>query len=198
MNEVRDPYSILVAGVGGQGNLVCGRIIAEATVIQGLRPVVGDTFGASRRGGSVVTHIRIGKQDWGPLIPKGRVDVLLGFEPLEALRAATRYAGETTIAIVNETTVPPSDVSSGDLSYPKIKDIKEELESICKQVYMLDTGPVLGRLGSTRVLNSFMVGALSAIENEPLDSKKLRQAISNMLNSEKDLTAFDEGVKSLH
>ena len=194
---MRDPYSILVAGVGGQGNLVCGRIIAEATVIQGLRPVVGDTFGASRRGCSVVTHIRIGKQDWGPLIPKGRVDVLLGFEPLEALRAATKYGGENTIAIVNETTVPPSDVSSGDLSYPKIEDIKEELDSICKQVHMLDTGPVLVRLGSTRILNSFMVGALSAIENEPLESKNLQQAISNILDSEKDLTSFNEGVKSL-
>ena len=195
---MRNPYSILVAGVGGQGNLVCGRIIAEATVIQGLRPVVGDTFGASRRGGSVVTHIRIGKQDWGPLIPKGRVDVLLGFEPLEALRAATKYAGENTIAIVNETTVPPSYVSSGDLSYPKIEDIKDELDSICKQVHMLDTGPVLERLGSTRVLNSFMVGALSAIDNEPLESKNLQQAISNILDSERDLTAFNEGAKSLH
>ncbi len=194
---MREPYSILVAGVGGQGNLVCGRIIAEATVIQGLRPVVGDTFGASRRGGSVVTHIRIGKQDWGPLIPKGRADVLLGFEPLEALRAATKYAGENTVAIVNETTVPPSDVSSGDLSYPKIEAIKEKLEFICKQVYMLDTGPVLERLGSTRVLNSFMVGALSAIENEPLESKNLQQAISNILDSERDLTAFNEGAKSL-
>lgn len=194
---MRDPYSILVAGVGGQGNLVCGRIIAEATVIQGLRPVVGDTFGASRRGGSVVTHIRIGKQDWGPLIPKGEVDVLLGFEPVEALRAATIFAGEKTIAIVSMTPVLPSDVTSGDLSYPKIEDIQQELESICQQVYMLDTDPVLEKLGSTHVLNSYMVGALSAIKKGPLDSKNLQLAISNILDSERDLTAFDEGAKSL-
>ena len=198
VSEVREPYSILVAGVGGQGNLVCGRIIAEASVMQGLRPVVGDTFGASRRGGSVVTHIRIGKQDWGPLIPKGRVDVLLGFEPVEALRAATKYAGENTIAIVSNTTIPPSDVTSGDLSYPKIEDIKKELESICMRVYMLDSNQVLESVGSPRVLNSFMVGALSAIENGPLDSKNLRQAISNILASERDLEAFNEGVKALH
>lgn len=197
VSELRDPYSILVAGVGGQGNLVCGKIIAEATVMQGLRLVVGDTFGASRRGGSVVTHIRIGKQDWGPLIPKGKVDVLLGLEPVESLRAATRYAGEKTIAIVSMKPVPPSNVTSGNLSYPKIEHINKELESICQQVYILDTDPVLERLGSTRVLNSYMIGAFSAIEKGPLDSKNLRLAILNLLDSERDLDAFDEGAKAL-
>ena len=195
---MRDPYSILIAGVGGQGNLVCGRIIAEATLLQGLRPVVGDTFGASRRGGSVMTHIRIGKQDWGPLIPKGETDVLLGFEPVEALRAAMRYAGEGTVAIVSMMPVPPSNVTSGDLSYPSIVNIKQELESICQKVYMLDTEPVLERLGSTRVLNSYMIGALSAIEKGPIDSDNLQQAISDTLDSERDIAAFNEGVKSLH
>jgi indolepyruvate ferredoxin oxidoreductase beta subunit len=195
---VKDPYSILVAGVGGQGNLVCGRIIAEAAVAQGLRPVVGDTFGASRRGGSVVTHIRIGKQDWGPLIPRGEADVLLGFEPVEALRAAMKFAGKRTIAIVNMMSIPPSNVTSGDLRYPAIDDIRQELESICQQVYMLDTKLVLERLGSPRVLNSYMIGALSSIETGPFDSKNLQQAISNILGSERDLSAFYEGAKSLY
>lgn len=194
---MRDPYSIMVAGVGGQGNLVCGRIIAEATVMQGFRPVVGDTFGASRRGGSVVTHIRIGKQDWGPLIPKGAVDVLLGFEPVEALRAAVRYAGKRTTAIVSKMTVPPSNVTSGDLSYPEIDAIREELESICKQVYMLDTEPFLTKLGSTKVLNSYMIGAFSALEGGPLDSKNLQQALSKILDSERDADAFRVGAESL-
>jgi indolepyruvate ferredoxin oxidoreductase beta subunit len=198
VSEVRDPYSILIAGVGGQGNLVCGRIIAEATVLQGLRPVVGDTFGASRRGGSVTTHIRIGKQDWGPLIPKGEVDVLLGFEPVEALRAATRYAGERTIAIVSMMPIPPSDVTSGNLIYPKIEDIQKVLESVCQQVYMLDTEPVLERLGATHVLNSYMIGALSALEKVPLNPKNLQQAISRMLGSERDSDAFEVGAKALH
>jgi indolepyruvate ferredoxin oxidoreductase beta subunit len=187
----------MVAGVGGQGNLVCGRIIAEATVMQGLRPVVGDTFGASRRGGSVVTHIRIGKQDWGPLIPKGEVDVLLGFEPVEALRAVVRYAGKRTFAIVSKMTAPPSNVTSGDLSYPEIDDIRRELESICKHVYMLDTQPVLEKLGSTRVLNSYMIGALSALEGGPLDSKNLQQSLSNIFDSERDSDAYRAGAESL-
>ena len=194
---MRDPFSILVAGVGGQGNLVCGRIIAEAAAMKGLRPVVGDTFGASRRGGSVLTHIRIGKQDWGPLIPKGEVDVLLGFEPLEALRAATKYAGDRTVAVVSMMPVLPSNVTSGTASYPKIDDIERDLESICKQVHFLDTEPVLTRSGSTRVLNSYMIGVLSVLGGIPLDSKKLKKAISKILDSERDLTAFHEGTLAL-
>jgi indolepyruvate ferredoxin oxidoreductase beta subunit len=197
VSDVRDPYSIVVAGVGGQGNLVCGRIIAEATVLQGLRPVVGDTFGASRRGGSVVTHIRIGKQDWGPLIPRGEVDVLLGFEPVEALRAAVKFAGERAIAIVSEMPVPPSNVTAGDLSYPEVDDIRRELENICAQVHMLDTEPVLTKLGSTRVLNSFMLGALSTVENGPLEAKVLQKALSSILDSDRDQAAFDEGRRKM-
>jgi len=197
VSDVRDPFSILVAGVGGQGNLVSGRIIAEATVMQGLRPVVGDTFGASRRGGSVLTHIRIGKQDWGPLIPKGEVDVLLGFEPVEALRAATKYAGHRTVAVVSMTPVSPTSVTSGDQTYPKIDDIKNTLESICKQVHLLDSKPVLNRSGSTRVLNSYMIGVLSSLEGGPLNPENLRKAISKILDSEKDLAAFDEGTQAL-
>ena len=197
VSDVRDPFSILVAGVGGQGNLVSGRIIAEATVMQGLRPVVGDTFGASRRGGSVLTHIRIGKQDWGPLIPKGEVDVLLGFEPVEALRAATKYAGHSTVAVVSMMPVSPNSVTSGDQTYPKIDDIKNTLESICKQVHLLDTKPILNRSGSPRVLNSYMIGALSSLEGGPLNPENLRKSISKILDSEKDLAAFDEGTQAL-
>lgn len=194
---MRDPFSILVAGVGGQGNLVTGRIIAEAAVMQGLRPVVGDTFGASRRGGSVLTHIRIGKQDWGPLIPKGEVDVLLGFEPVEALRAATKYAGYRTVAVVNMTPVPLISVASRDLTYPKIDEIKNALESSCKQVHLIDTEPVLNRSGSTKVLNSYMIGVLSSLESGFLDPKNLRKAISTILDSEKDMAVFDEGTQAL-
>jgi indolepyruvate ferredoxin oxidoreductase beta subunit len=131
------------------------------------------------------------------LIPKGEVDVLLGFEPLEALRAATKYAGDRTVAVVSVMPVLPSNVTSGDAVYPKIDDIERDLESICKQVHLLDTEPVLTRSGSTRVLNSYMIGVLSVLEDIPVNSKNLKQAISKILDSEKDLNVFDEGPKAL-
>jgi len=125
---MQDPFNILVAGVGGQGNLVCGRVLAEAAVQSGLRPVVGDTFGASRRGGSVLTHLRIGKTDWGPLIPKGKADILLGLEPLEALRAAAEFAGERTVALVSKTKIPTVATNNEPTDYPAIERIIEQLK----------------------------------------------------------------------
>jgi indolepyruvate ferredoxin oxidoreductase beta subunit len=193
---VKEPYSILVAGVGGQGNLVYGRIVAEASVYQGLRPVVGDTFGASRRGGSVLTHIRIGKQDWGPLIPEGEVDILIGFEPLEALRAAIKYAGARTVALVSAIPVPPSNVTSGSRTYPKIDDIRNALDTLCKKAHFMDPEPVMNQAKSTRVLNTYMMGVLSTVENLPIEQDNLRKAISKILDSSKDLEAFDQGVSA--
>jgi indolepyruvate ferredoxin oxidoreductase beta subunit len=190
-----NPFSIMVAGVGGQGNLVCGRIIAEATALQGLRPVVGDTFGASRRGGSVLTHIRIGDRDWGPLIPEGEVDILLGLEPVEALRAATKYAGQRTVALVSTLPVPPSSVTSGALAYPAIADIKKALDSLCKEAHMLDPAPVIDRLKSSRVLNTYMIGVLSTLQALPVEPENLKKAISVLLDSDRDLEAFDIGAK---
>jgi indolepyruvate ferredoxin oxidoreductase beta subunit len=194
---MRDPFSVLVAGVGGQGNLVCGRIIAEASVVQGLKPVVGDTFGASRRGGSVLTHIRIGKQDWSPLIPRGEVDILLGLEPLETLRAALKYAGERTVVLMSKMVVEPSSVTSGNLMYPKIEDVMNALNSLCKQVHFVDPEPVMDRSGSKKVLNTYMIGVLSTVENLPIEPGNLRNAISKVLDSQLDLEAFDAGTHSL-
>jgi indolepyruvate ferredoxin oxidoreductase beta subunit len=144
---VREPFNILVAGVGGQGNLVCGRVLAEAAVRQGLRPVVGDTFGASRRGGSVLTHLRLGTRDWAPLIPQGEVDILLGLEPMEALRAGIEYAGKRTVALVSLTKIPTANVSSGEKEYPPLEKIAASLTEHCKQVNMLDAESALLRAG---------------------------------------------------
>jgi len=195
---LKEPFNILVAGVGGQGNLVCGRVLAEAAVRQGLRPVVGDTFGASRRGGSVLTHLRLGKRDWAPLIPKGEVDILLGLEPMEALRAAVEYGGKQTIALVSLTKVPTADVSSGERKYAPLEKIAAALTEQCKQVYMLDAESALLRAGSPRALNSFLLGAMSALPQSPLTKDLIRESLYAILGGDTvNVTAFEEGIAAL-
>jgi len=195
---MREPFNILVAGVGGQGNLVCGRVLAEAAIRQGLRPVVGDTFGASRRGGSVLTHLRIGTREWAPLIPQGEVDILLGLEPLEALRAATEYAGERTIALVSLSEVLTANVGLGERLYPPLKKISAALRKYCKQVYMLDAESALLRAGSPRALNSFLLGSMSALSENPLSQELIRESLYMVLGRDTvNVTAFDEGIAAL-
>jgi indolepyruvate ferredoxin oxidoreductase beta subunit len=196
---MREPYNILVAGVGGQGNLVCGRVLAEAAIRQGLQPVVGDTFGASRRGGSVLTHFRLGTRDWAPLIPQGEVDILLGLEPMEALRAAVEFAGRRTVALVSTTEVPIVNVDSEEREYPPLEKITASLTECCRQVYMLDAESALLRAGSPRALNAFLLGSMSTLSDCPLSQDLIREALYDFLGQDTvNVTAFEEGIAALH
>ena len=193
---MRDPFNIIVAGVGGQGNLVCGRVLAEASVLSGLRPVVGDTFGASRRGGSVLTHLRIGKTDWAPVIPKGEVDILLGLEPLEALRAASRFAGDRTIAIVSQAKIPTVASNNETIEYPSLERIFESLNKLCKQVIVLDAAETLTQIGSMKLLNSFILGTMGAMTQSPLSLDVIRESLVCLFGPRSpNIAAFDEGAK---
>jgi indolepyruvate ferredoxin oxidoreductase beta subunit len=193
---LKDPFNILVAGVGGQGNLVCGKVLAEASIQQGLRPVVCDTYGASRRGGSVLTHLRVGKSDWAPLIPIGEVDILLGLEPLETLRAALELGGERTIVLSSLSKLPPTSVNAGEEEYPSLQRVIEVLEKECKKTYMFDTDTALKHFGTKQVLNAFMLGTLSATDESPFTQTTLRSAVKQTLgNDPTNIKAFDAGIQ---
>ncbi len=54
-----DPYNLIITGVGGQGNVLASRMIGNMLSAKGLFVTIGETFGASQRGGSVMSHLRI-------------------------------------------------------------------------------------------------------------------------------------------
>ncbi|UCH04044.1 MAG: 2-oxoacid:acceptor oxidoreductase family protein [Candidatus Thorarchaeota archaeon] len=193
---MKSSFDIVVAGVGGQGNLVCGRILAEGAVRRNLRPVVGDTFGASRRGGAVLTHLRIGEFDMGPLIPRNQADLILGLEPLETLRAAVKFGRQDTVVIFSELKVDTADTLGGKTEYPDIDKMTEALESISGVVFRLDPKASLDKIGSSRVLNSYMIGALAGSGKTPLNPSELRGLVGETLKPKKtNISAFDAGLK---
>ena len=57
-----DPYNIIITGVGGQGNVMASRVVGNMMSRKGLSVTIGETFGASQRGGSVMSHLRISKK----------------------------------------------------------------------------------------------------------------------------------------
>lgn len=77
--------SILLAGVGGQGTVLASKLIAQAAIDLGFPARTAETIGMAQRGGCVVSHVRIGEAH-SPLIPKGKADIIIGFEPAEAVR----------------------------------------------------------------------------------------------------------------
>lgn len=109
---------ILIAGVGGQGTLLTGKIIAAAALAEGYDIKTSETHGMAQRGGSVVIHVRIARRVHAPLVPPGEVDFLLAFEKLEALRFLPWLSSEGTV-IVNCLEIKPLPVLTGACHYPE-------------------------------------------------------------------------------
>ncbi len=189
-----DAFNLLVAGVGGQGNLVCSRVVAEAALRDGLRPVVGQTFGASRRGGTVFTHIRLSENHLvGPLIPSGQLDLVLGLEPLETLRAVVQFGGQRTEAIVCPRIVETLDTLSGIRRYPDLDEMRHALKDLCRRVLWLDGKECL-RTGARR-LNALMLGVLASWDRSPVSEASIRAGVETMPGDRKmNLQAFERGL----
>ena len=92
MSMARDPFNIIIAGVGGQGNVLASQILGWIFVSKGYVVTIGETYGASQRGGAVMSHLRISETDqFSPIIPEGKCHLLVSLEPVEALRILEHY-----------------------------------------------------------------------------------------------------------
>ena len=108
--------SILVCGVGGQGTLLASKLIAQAAMAKGWQARSAETIGMAQRGGSVVSHVRIGDEIFSPMIPLDGADVILGFEPGEAMRALP-YLKQGGTVVVSPKAVQPVTASLGASKY---------------------------------------------------------------------------------
>ena len=160
-------FNLLISAVGGQGGLTLSRVIASAAVKIGLKVRVGETLGMSQRGGAVISFVRMGEDVYSPLIPEGETDVLIGMEPIEALRAA-KYVGPKTVAIVNTRPIKPVPVNLGLEEYPPIEKVIELLGKLSWKVINFDAYEIAKHAGSTRVVNSVMLGAIVALKVLPI------------------------------
>lgn len=152
--------NILLSGVGGQGVLLASRILSEAAMVQGLDIKQSEVHGMSQRGGSVVSHVRIGEAVHSPIVPDGQCDILVGFEPLEGLRYAHLVkAGGVLLHAVDP--INPSTVSAGFATYPT--DLAEQLGRFACDTIAVPAGALAEQAGNRRSANVVMVGALSPL-----------------------------------
>jgi indolepyruvate ferredoxin oxidoreductase beta subunit len=98
--------NILLAGVGGQGTVLASRLLAQCGLDRGEAAHTAETIGMAQRGGSVVSHVRLGDNMFSPLIPKGTADVIIGFEPAEAVRCVD-YLGPAGCVVVSTRPIRP-------------------------------------------------------------------------------------------
>lgn len=194
-----DKLNLIIAGVGGQGTIRAAQIVGAAAMSQGLKVLVGETYGAAQRGGSVRSQVRVGSEVFGPLIPYGRCDVVLGLEPLEAARCALemlRFGGRV---VSNSHPVPPVAVKTGDSEYPALDDIIETLRKIGVDAVFIDATRIAETLGNRVVANTVMLGAFSASGGLPFSQGSLRAAIAQVVSARHldiNLRAFEAGLKA--
>jgi indolepyruvate ferredoxin oxidoreductase beta subunit len=190
-------FDLLITGVGGQGVILASDITAEAALAAGYDIKKTDTLGMAQRGGSVVSHVRIGHQVWSPLIKEGEVDILVAFEKLEAARWS-HYLRSGAIAIVNNHTLPPLSVNLGNERYPSDDEITNILRQRSDRIYFVDGTSLTRKLGNVRMLNMFMLGCASLFL--PLKVNIWKDSISQRLPSsirQINITAFDQGRKEI-
>lgn len=150
--------NILLSGVGGQGVILASRILSEAALLQGLDVKQSEVHGMSQRGGSVVSHVRIGDRVYSPLVPDAECDILVGFEPLEALRYA-HWVKEGGVILYNTDRTNPSTVSAGLAEYPA--DMGERFRAYPCETVAVAAGDAAAAAGNRRSGNVVLVGALS-------------------------------------
>lgn len=151
---------ILMTGVGGQGVILASDALAEIAM-KGRHDVKkSDSLGMSQRGGSVVSHLRIGRQVFSPMIRKGEADILLAFERLEGARWAD-YLNTGSIAIINDLAIPPLSVVGGASAYPSIADVEEMIRRYTDNLFIIPGSQIAQEMGNPQVLNVLLIGFLS-------------------------------------
>ncbi len=194
----KDPYNIIITGVGGQGNVLGSRVLSNMLVRKGYYATIGETFGASQRGGSVMSHIRVSaKSTWSPQIPRGRADLIIALEPVEAIRVLMIYGNQKVMVLVNTRPIYPVGVIAGELEYPPLKDIKASVKELSSTALFIDATDEAIKLGNSILANIIMIGAATRMFEFPIDREDFNQVILRSLPASKldvNLKAFDMGA----
>ena len=168
-------YNYLLCGVGGQGTVLASRLIAAVAMAQGKGARTAETIGMAQRGGCVVSHVRIGEAIHSSLIPKGKADVIIGFEPAETARNF-EYLNEDGIIVVNINPITPVTASLSDTVY-KAENMLLFLQEQSKNVVMVDGNAICRACGSAKVLNIALLGAAIATGKMKMTVEEMKQEI---------------------
>ena len=197
MNE-KDPLNVIVTGVGGQGNVLVTQFMGRALVRAGYHVTIGETYGASQRGGAVMSHLRISRQaQYGPLIPSGQADVIVGLEPVETLRVLAQYGNPRVTVITNSRPVYPLAVAIGAARYPTVEEIMSALEELSASAWLINATDIAVELGAPILANIIMVGALVGAGVLPLRPEEVEQEFQESLSDDRlelNLKAFRRGL----
>ena len=188
--------AILIAGVGGQGILKAGTLLGEAALLENKKIISTEVHGMAQRGGSVVNEIKIGDVQ-SPLINKGEADIILSFEPAEALRVLDKASPETYL-IVNTNPIIPLTVSLGLATYPDLNLAWLKVRDIYPRLWLVDARKIALEAGNSISENVVLLGVLCSVPIFPISTENMMKAIENGFPPkfrELNLKAFNLGLE---
>jgi len=195
---MKNIYKIQLIGVGGQGTIKASTIIGEAAMKKGLNVVMSEVHGMAQRGGTVVTEFKIGDAD-SPLIEEGAADLMIAFEPTEALRAINKVNADTYV-IVNRSPIVPFTVSLGISEYPQLSQVFNELGSKIEHLFIIDAQKMAKEAGNIISENMVLLGAACATPNFPISKELIIQSMQENLPPKSlkiNLLAFEKGFSEI-
>ena len=173
--------SIVLAGVGGQGTILASKLLARAAMARGLHVRTAETIGMAQRGGSVVSHVRIGDGASSPLVGPGRADALIAFEPAEAARQLSYLRSGGTL-VTSDAPVVPVSAATGGPAYDLPAVMAYLRASVApERLVVVDAAAAARGLGTTRALNVVLLGAAARAGAIGLTADDLAAAVRDVV-----------------
>jgi len=185
---------ILIAGVGGQGQVLASRLMGTAAILEGYAVRTGETIGMAQRGGSVVSHVRIGGESRTATVPFGKADLMIGFELCETVRNIKRLSGSGRL-VVNTQRINPVTVSLGAEVYDAAA-MEDALRKAAGSLVMIDGYSLAREAGSVKAVNTVLLGAAAGSGYLPLSRESFVEAIKSIMPKrlhDLNISAFDRG-----
>jgi indolepyruvate ferredoxin oxidoreductase beta subunit len=179
-------YSILLAGVGGQGLMLLSQVMGDACTRSGIKVVVGAQHGLAQRSGSISAHVRIGDA-YSPLIPYGTADLIIAMDAMEALRYVEYLKQGGTVIMNSRMMHPPLETApivkdrQEKRMYVTLEQVKEQLGKIAGRVIEIDAEKVAVEAGNPRTENVVLLGAASALSVFPIQSEPLKESVKRVV-----------------
>lgn len=185
--------NIIIAGVGGQGTVLASKLVARAAMDAGLAVRTSETIGMAQRGGSVVSHVRVSDGPIAsPLMAPGMADVLIGFEPGEAVRSLSYLRPGGTI-VTNAHAIAPVVASPAAATYSG-QAMLARLDRCGARLAVVDGDALCAEVGSAKVLNVALLGAAAAVGALGFTLGQLETAIRESVRER----FVDMNIQALH
>ncbi len=195
---IKDPLNIIIIGVAGQGNVVTSMLICNALVREGYVVSFGQTYLPTQRGGPVINYIRVSKErQYSPIMPQGRADIVLGMEPVEAMRMLAQYGNPDVVTIVNPRPMRSIDIASKKEGYPALDTLMGDIKELSAKTWVVNATEEAQELGNAIMANVVLVGALVGSGILPLDRKSMEPVLQERFPKvfEINMKAFDRGME---